>query len=108
MSCYGVEIGPEIRVVDAGGSPEEFDRSLSGNEAVTAQRGEFAHGDAVASHGERLAVIKFKHDLPAIVPQLALADLPAHVPIVAPSATALRRVLNQVGVSVTCLHPDLV
>src|SRR5580704_10957197 len=81
--CYvlagdGVEVDPETLVVDRRCRLEQCHCRLGGHEAVATQRRQLSHRDAIASHDERLTLVEFAHDLPAVIAQLPLADLSTH------------------------------
>src|SRR5919108_2595910 len=74
----GVEVRAESLVVDARRGPEQGDGGLRGDEAMTSERAELAHGDAVARDDERLPCVESAHDLPAGIAEFSLRDLPGH------------------------------
>ena len=56
--------------------PEQGNGGFGTNEPVTAQWSELTHGNPVARHDEGVTLVEAAHDLAALVPQLALGDLP--------------------------------
>jgi len=83
----GVEIGAEALVVDARRGPEHRHRRLRCDKAVATKRSQLTDRHAVARHDERFPPIELAHDLSALVAQLSLGDLAAHVVTVARCAT---------------------
>jgi len=91
---HSVEVVAELVQIDGGGVAEQRHCSVGANEAVSAEGGQLAHRNAIAGHDERLALVELPHDLPAVVPQFPLGDLPTHVTIVARRATGCVRRLK--------------
>jgi hypothetical protein len=83
----GVQIGPELAVIDGRGGAEQRHRSLGSYEPVAPQRGQLADRHAVAGHDERLPSVKPAHDLAAVIAEFSLGDLFSHVVSVARRAT---------------------
>src|SRR5262249_3358870 len=87
---HTIEIATEALVVNVRRALEDCDNRVRTDKAVPSQWCELADGHAVTGHDERLAFIEAPHDLPAVVAELSLSDLPCHSPTVARRATARR------------------
>src|SRR4029450_2816081 len=86
----GLEIAAQPLVVDARRGPEHRHRRLRCDKAMATKRSQLTDRHAVARHDERFPPIELAHDLSALVAQLSLGDLAAHVATVARCATYRR------------------
>src|SRR5262249_5101649 len=78
-----VDVGTEPDWIDPRRSGERAHDDLRRDEAATPERDQLTHWRPVAGDDEGLALVERSHDLAAVVPELALGDLPCHVAIVA-------------------------
>ncbi len=78
-----VDVGSEPSELDCRGVREEHDGRLRCDELTLPKRGQLADRNAVARDDEGLTTIEGPHDLAALVPKLALCDLPCHTRTVA-------------------------
>ena len=78
-----IDVGAEPGRIDCRGSGERAHDDFRRDEAATPERDQLTHGRSVAGNDEGLALVERSHDLAAVVPELALGDLPCHVAIVA-------------------------
>ena len=78
-----IDVVAEPPSVDGGRAVENGDCGLRCHELALSQRRQLSDRHAVASYDERLPAVERAHDLAALVPELALCDLPGHAAIVA-------------------------
>ena len=78
-----IDLGAEPGWIDPRGSGERAHDDVRRDEAATPERDQLTHGRPVAGDDEGLALVECSHDLAAVVPELALGDLPCHTAIVA-------------------------
>jgi len=78
-----IDVVPEPRTVEDWSAGEERDGCIGTHEPALPKRRQLADGDSGACDDEGLAAVERPHDLPALVPELSLTDLPRHTRSVA-------------------------
>lgn len=73
-----IDVGAKARLVHRRDAAERLQRDCRGDEPAAMEWPQLADGRAVARDDERFAAVQISHDPPAVVAQLALADLPGH------------------------------
>ncbi len=84
-----IKVLPEPLPADRWSTTEDVDDCTGVDEATTPQRAKFAHRFCPTGHDVGMSLVQPAHDAPAVIAQLPLTDLLAHLPIVAPGATRI-------------------